>query len=348
MSAPTARPGASPRRSLQTLFLGTARLPRLAAVALLVAACGEEQPAPRAAGDDALASDSTLARDLTLAPAPEADVAFADTLSRAGAAPVNALPPAAQPDAAPAAPAAPSPAPPPAERATTRTPAPRPARREPTVAAAPRPAPATRDSVSTSPAESSAAPPVPTETTGTASAVRGRGRVGIGAGTVLGFTTAARVCTSTNVPGDKIIATLDAPSAGSNGFTLAAGTKAVLEFAEVERDAQGEPTGLAFRVRNLDDGTTAYPVVGEVTTSDSLRRTRSNRNPAGDRRKVVGGAIVGAVLGQVIGKDTKGTVIGAAAGGAAGAAATVRGARYEGCLPEGAKVQLRLSEPLVP
>ncbi|CAA9291960.1 MAG: hypothetical protein AVDCRST_MAG11-178, partial [uncultured Gemmatimonadaceae bacterium] len=176
----------------------------------------------------------------------------------------------------------------------------------------------------------------------------GGSRRAIGAGTVLAFTTQARICTATNAPGDKIVATLDAPTTGSNGFTLPAGTKAVLELATVERDAGGNPTGLTFRVRNLDDGSVAYQAAGEVTTTDSLRRTRANRNPAGDRRKVVGGAVLGAVIGQVLGKDTKGTVIGAAAGGAIGAAGAARGARYEACLPEGAKVQLRLSQPIVP
>lgn len=318
---------------------GARRGPRMAAaiVAFVLAACGGEPPATARAGDDALASDSTLARDLTLAPEPDANVAFADTLRRGGAAPADSgvLAREAIPRAA--------------------APASRPARRERAVAAAtPRPA-APRERVPrppTAPASPSesvevaerapTAAPSPTPSAGGAA-----NRGAIGTGTLLGLITTARVCTSTNVPGDKIIATLDASSAGSGGFTLPAGTKAVVELAAVERDAEGEPTGLAFRVRNLDDGSAAYPVTGEVTTSDSLRRTRSKGRGASDRQKVIGGAVLGAVLGQVIGKDTKGTVIGAAAGGAAGAAATVRGARYEGCLPEGARLQLRLLEPVV-
>jgi hypothetical protein len=134
---------------------------------------------------------------------------------------------------------------------------------------------------------------------------------------------------------------------GSDGFTLPAGTKAVLELASVARDSGGNATGIDFRLRNLDDGATAYRVAAEVTTADTLLRRRSNSSPVADRRKVIGGAVAGAVLGQVLGKDTKGTVIGAAAGGAIGVAGAARGSRYEGCLPEGAKVRVRLTDGLV-
>jgi hypothetical protein len=173
------------------------------------------------------------------------------------------------------------------------------------------------------------------------------GRTALGAGTALDFTTTARICTISNAPGDKIVATLDAPATGSDGFTLPAGTKAVLELASVARDSGGNATGIDFRLRNLDDGATAYRVAAEVTTADTLLRRRSNSSPVADRRKVIGGAVAGAVLGQVLGKDTKGTVIGAAAGGAIGVAGAARGSRYEGCLPEGAKVRVRLTEGLV-
>jgi outer membrane lipoprotein SlyB len=88
-------------------------------------------------------------------------------------------------------------------------------------------------------------------------------------------------------------------------------------------------------------------VAAEVSTADTLRRVRANADAASDRRKVVGGAAIGAVLGQVLGKDTKGTVIGAAAGGAVGAATAARGARFEGCLPEGSKITLRLTDAIV-
>ena len=320
-----------------------ARVARVAATGALLAlaACGAEPPAESADGEDALTSDSSLKRDLTLAQGPAGDVSFGDTLPVAGAAAESA---ASEPQ--------PSPGAPPRAARRVERPAARPASpprptvpREPPGAALPRAAEAAPREPARAPVDTPApaAPPTPRSTDPS-----GRGGRAIGAGTVLAFTTQARICTATNAPGDKIVATLDAPATGSSGFTLPAGTKAVLELATVERDAGGDPTGLTFRVRNLDDGSVAYQAAGDVTTADSLRRSRSNRNPAGDRRKVVGGAVLGAVLGQVLGKDTKGTVIGAAAGGAIGAAGAARGARYEACLPAGAKVQLRLSAPIVP
>jgi outer membrane lipoprotein SlyB len=81
--------------------------------------------------------------------------------------------------------------------------------------------------------------------------------------------------------------------------------------------------------------------VDAPTQSADISRVRGQSN---DKRKVVGGAVIGAIAGQVLGKDTKGTVIGAATGAAAGAAAAAATANFEGCLNDGARMTVRLSE----
>jgi uncharacterized protein YcfJ len=63
-------------------------------------------------------------------------------------------------------------------------------------------------------------------------------------------------------------------------------------------------------------------------------------------KKVAAGAAIGAVLGQIFGHKTKSTVIGAAAGGAAGAVVASRNANYDGCVPSGGRITIRLTEPL--
>jgi hypothetical protein len=52
------------------------------------------------------------------------------------------------------------------------------------------------------------------------------------------------------------------------------------------------------------------------------------------------------VLGQILGHKTKSTVIGAGAGAAAGAVIANRNADYDGCVPLGGRITIRLTEPL--
>ena len=155
----------------------------------------------------------------------------------------------------------------------------------------------------------------------------------------------SQVCT-TSKPGDKFIATLSEPVYGSNGASIPAGSRAVLEVASVTPASDNGDAVITFRVRTLETGTGSVAPVGVATPVDSLHRVRAEGGTS-DAKKVAAGAIAGAILGQVIGKDTKGTVIGAAAGAAAGTVAARRGAKYDGCLPSGSRVRMVLAEALV-
>jgi hypothetical protein len=150
------------------------------------------------------------------------------------------------------------------------------------------------------------------------------------------------------MPGDKIVATLDSPVAGSNGAVIPAGANVVLEVASASAGQNGENPHITFRVRSIVVGDKTYSAAGDVATLDTLQRTKvASGDPNGQKKKVIGGAIAGALIGQMIGHNTKGTVIGAAAGAAAGAAISKSGEKWEGCLPSGAALRLTLSEPVV-
>jgi len=155
----------------------------------------------------------------------------------------------------------------------------------------------------------------------------------------------SQVCT-TNKVGDKFIATLSEPVYGSNGASIPAGSRAVLEVASITPGSDATDAAITFRVRSLETGGGAVAPVGEATPVDNLQKVRVEGKTS-DAKKVAAGAIAGAILGQVIGKDTKGTVIGAAAGAAAGTAAAKMGAKYQGCLPSGSRVRLVLADALV-
>ena len=247
-------------------------------------------------------ADSDLSRDLQLAGQINAQPTFQDT-ALSSAAPVKA------------------PAP-------TKTPTPTPTRTAPQARRmSPPPAQDVRPSIPT-PAAAPAAAPAPTRE--------------IGAGIGIVMTSGGRVCTESNRPGDKIVATIDSPVSGTNGALIPAGSKVVLEIASV---TPGDQAHIDFRVRGLYVNDSLYPATGTVSPTTPLERVKvANSDANADKKKVIGGAIAGAILGQIIGHNTKGTVIGAATGAAAGAVAAKTGEKYESCLPAGASLHMTLGQ----
>ena len=296
-----------------------------------LAGCARDEPAGNAA------VDSALARDLALAAQVSPDFVPND-------APMDAPTTLPTPSAsAPAPRATPRPAPP----APAPRPRPRPAAPERTVERqrpAPQPAPAPVEVAEREPErqpEPAAGSPAPSDTPAPAGA--GERGAGLAAGTAIGLATNQRVCTNSNLVGDKLTATVSGDVVGTGGVIIPSGSKAVLEVASIQQGKTPAETRITFRVRALYDGTRPLPITGDVSAGEQLEKVRTTAKGT-DAKKVIGGAIAGAILGQVIGKDTKGTVIGGAAGAAAGAAAAKITEKWEGCLPVGAPLRLVLSE----
>jgi hypothetical protein len=290
----------------------------LSASVIALAACGRESAKP--------ASDSTLSRDLALA-GQQTQVSpptFQDT----------SVAPAPEPQRIKTRPVTVEHEPKPtAQTRQPRTPEPRPQPTNPTPTPPPQPAPV------------QAAPvPAPINIPGPTVA-----KAEIGAGTSAGMTSGSKVCSGTNMPGDKVVATLNEAVIGSNGAVLPAGSAVVLEVASVPPSDSPENAQVAFRVRSVVVNDKTYNVDATVTPTGQLEKTKvSDPNAGTDKTKVIGGAIAGAILGQMIGHNTKGTIIGAAAGGAAGAAAShAGGTKWQACLPAGAPLRLTLNSPLV-
>lgn len=255
-------------------------------------------------------SDSVLARDLQLATQVTAQPTFQDTALNSPASNVKPEKPVER-----QAPSRPRRRPPP-EKETRVAEAPR--AQAPTTVPAPVPSP------------SPAPLPAPSKE--------------IGAGTGIGMTSSGRVCTDSNRVGDKMIATIDSPITGTNGATIPAGSKVVLEIASVTPAQPAEQTQIVFRVRALYINDVTYNMSGDVLPQTGLQREKVAGDPNGDKKKVIGGAIAGAILGQILGHNTKGTVIGAATGAAAGAVAAKASEKYQACLPEGARLHMTLGQ----
>lgn len=288
----------------------------LATLMAYAAACGDRGAQSKAA------ADSDLTRDLALASQqPVAQPTFQDT----------AVAPTPKP--APAKESAPVPQP---KTRSPRRPEPRAEVPRPVSPTPPTQTPVVQPTqVAQAPTPAPAAAPAPA-----------RGEIGVGTG--FGLTSGAKVCTNTNRPGDKIVATLNSAVTGSNGAVIPAGSTIVLEVASTNPGQNGDGAQINFRIRSLVINDKTYDVSGDVSTVSPLEKTKvANGDPNAEKKKVIGGAIAGAILGQMIGHNTKGTIIGAAAGAATGAAVSRSGESYEGCLPAGSSLHITLNSPIL-
>lgn len=283
-------------------------VPLFAGLILAGAACGDRN------GDDALARDTSLSRDLELAGRDTlAQPALTDTFP--------ATPPAAQPTP-PSAPVAAAPRTPP--RATT----PRPS--------TPAPRPSTPSTPTTTPSGNTVTP-------GTGTPARETGTIPSGTQLVLAST--QQVCTNTHRVGDRLTARLSQSVTGTNGAVIPAGATAVLRITELKRSENAnDDIRMGFEIVSISHSGTTYAVSGQTTGAEVTRvRSSTGRD---DAKKVVGGAVIGAIAGQVLGKDTKSTVIGAATGAAAGTAAAAATANFEGCVNDGARITIATTSPV--
>lgn len=167
----------------------------------------------------------------------------------------------------------------------------------------------------------------------------------INAGEEISMYSGQRVCTNTNSVGDRFTATLVESVQGSNGAMIPAGATAIVEITRANRsNGANDPVELELTVRSITVNGRSYQVASTVT-STQVDRIRAE-SASDDARKVATGAAIGAIAGQILGRRTKSTVIGAATGAAAGAVVAARNAHYDGCIPTGGRIAIRLTEPL--
>jgi hypothetical protein len=290
--------------------------PVLLAVTIGLGACKQgDKP------EDALAQDTSLAHDLTLA--------NADTMAQPQ---LKDVPVTTAPTISPSAPA---------PKATPRRSASEiltPSRNPHRVATTTRPTP---------PVEKQ---PVTTENgnivTEGSSAGSARAVGSIATGSEISLYSGQRVCTNTYAVGDRFTASVAESVQGSNGVAIPAGATAVIELTSLKRSENANDNiTMEFVVRSIAFNGTTYPVTSTVTAAQ-VEKVR-NGDASNDVKKVATGAIIGAIAGQIFGHHTKSTVIGAATGAAAGAVVAGVTGKYDGCVPNGGRISLKLTQPMV-
>jgi hypothetical protein len=290
--------------------------PILLTVTLALGACKQgDRP------EDALAQDTSLAHDLQLA--------NADTMSQPQLKDVPAtVEPAQNPVVT---------APRTSQRQTPSeilTPSRNPRRVATTPKATPQP-------VENAPVTTSNGNTVTENTTGSE-----RGIGTIASGSEIALYSGQRVCTNTYAVGDRFTASVAESVQGSNGVSIPAGATAVIELTSLKRSENANDNiEMEFVVRSIAFNGKTYPVNSTVTSAQ-VEKVR-NGDASSDARKVATGAVIGAIAGQIFGHKTKSTVIGAATGAAAGAVVAGATGKYDGCVPNGGRISLKLTQAMV-
>jgi hypothetical protein len=285
-----------------TKYIRHLTAPLALTLALGLSACASDKPK-----DGALATDTTLNKDLQLA--------GRDTTAQPALKDVPVTPAAAAPAPAPT---VTKPKPRPVEPKHTTTPA------APTTSTT-----ASGNTVTRNPTPSN-----------------GGGAVGtIASGTSIGLRSNSRVCTNTYTVGQTFETTVTDAVTGTNGATIPAGATVSLEVTQLKRSENAnDKVVMEFAVKSVQFAGHTYPLSASVTNA-VVTKVR-NESKTDDTKKVVGGAVLGAIAGKILGKSTKATVIGGAAGAAAGAGVAAGTANYEGCIVDGGGIAITLNSPL--
>ena len=258
---------------------------------------------------------TSQSRQVELAPSPAAQPQLADTVQKVAS-------PTADVGAAPAAA--------PAEKPASKSPAPKSAPPAP-------PTPGALPASSAAPA-AAAASAAPARLAAPAMGT-------VAAGAEIGVAATARVCTNTSRVGDQVTATVSAVARGSNGVEVPTGATMTLKVTEAVRGENGkEGIRLAFAPVSVTIDGATYDVVGTATHGDL--ETVAAQTKGDQAKKVAAGAVIGAIAGKLIGKKNKDAVIGGVVGAAAGGAVAAGTTDWNGCLPQGARVNVTLTQPL--
>ncbi len=165
-------------------------------------------------------------------------------------------------------------------------------------------------------------------------------------GTTFAVSMNDELSTKTSHAGDSFTATLSAPIVDASGMVIipAGATVRGRVTAVSPSDRVGQTAAMKLAFEAISFGGESYPLQGSVESADVQRSNRtSTAETAG---KVAAGAAAGAILGQVLGKNTSSTLKGAAIGAAAGTAIAMGTADVDAVLPRGARVVVRVDQPI--
>ncbi|HMI30806.1 MAG TPA: hypothetical protein VK527_03635 [Candidatus Limnocylindrales bacterium] len=171
----------------------------------------------------------------------------------------------------------------------------------------------------------------------------------IPAGTTLDVEMITPLDTRTTNIGDKIEAKLASPITRDGVVLAEAGALVTGEVTDVQRASKSKSkedrASLALEFNSIEtvDGTKRLHATVANAEGKLIAKSTSTR----DKLLIGGGALAGAIAGKVAGGSTKSTIIGAVGGAAVGTGAVLMTKGHELGIDEGAKVSLRVDQPIV-
>jgi len=163
-----------------------------------------------------------------------------------------------------------------------------------------------------------------------------KGSAMLPAGTELSLAADQRICASMARVGDTFATRIASDVIGPIGVVIPKGTIALAQIGSTKNDLDVDMKSISFAGHT-------YVVTSDVTYTE-LEKVR--RKTSVSKSKVAGGAAIGGVTGAVLGGNPATTVLGAAAGGLAGAAIGRPKAYEDRCVPDGGRIDIKLTEPL--
>lgn len=171
----------------------------------------------------------------------------------------------------------------------------------------------------------------------------------IPAGTTVDLVMVSDASTKTSNIGDAIEAKLTAPLVVDGKVVAEEGSHVRGSVSDVKRASRSK--GEENRASLKFNFTTLETVGGDKTINATVTNSEGKELEAegtGTRDKLLigGGTVAGAIIGKVAGKSTKSTILGALGGAAVGAGVVMAAKGHELEVPAGAKVALRIEDPV--
>lgn len=196
----------------------------------------------------------------------------------------------------------------------------------------------------TTPRQSTPRPSSGNTATGSTSTSTGRS---LAAGTSIQANTTSQISSRNNKAGETLTATVASDVTDSRGrVVIPAGSIVKMTISQIQpaENKSAQDGKIVLMPSTIEVGGKSYTLNASI---ESVEHTLQGRGvTAGDAAKVGVGAAAGAIAGRVLSGNKSGAIIGGVVGAAVGTGVAIETADRDVVVPAGAKVVLKLTEPM--
>lgn len=196
----------------------------------------------------------------------------------------------------------------------------------------------------TTPRQTTPRPSSGNTATGTTTTSSGRT---LAAGTTIQANTTSAISSRNNKAGEILTATVASDVSDSRGrVVIPAGSTVKMTISEIKpaENKSAQDGKIVLMPSTIEVGGKSYTLNASI---ESVEHTLQGRGvTAGDAAKVGAGAAAGAIAGRVLSGNKSGAIIGGVVGAAVGTGVAIETADRDVVVPSGARVVLKLTEPM--